>query len=134
MTDEVKQRVEAFMGEYFQAKIDMEKKYQQMRVPYRNQFYCDDCLYDSHQGTLAKLQSETILEIHEDATEVLVVTRQIANTSRGSVEMVQRYHLRPFNDKWRIPRVDMHCLACHGKDPKCFLCKGVYWLDDSSKK
>jgi hypothetical protein len=128
MTDKVKHGVETFMADYFQAKVDLEKRQLEIRAPYRKQFYSDDCVFDSHKGTLAWLQSERILDIQEDAAQVRVITRQITHRTNGATQWVLRYHLQPFNNKWHIHMVDRACLACDGRDTNCILCKGVYWV------
>jgi hypothetical protein len=123
------QNVEDFMREFLSAGIELTKRELEMRVPYRNRFYSDDCHFDSRKFTLAFAQSERIVEIQKDAADVRVICRKVAETPRRAAEMLLRYHLHPFNTEWRIHKVDVACMGCIGKDPNCPLCGGNYWGD-----
>jgi hypothetical protein len=124
-----KQKIEDFMREFFRARIAEEQRHQTSRAPYRQRFFADDCRYDSHAGTLERMESERIVRIEEGESDSNAITEQLFHYSGGIRRIRLRYYLQFLNDNWLIRRVDRGCLVCEGRgDSNCPYCKGKQWL------
>src|SRR5215212_5911248 len=100
-------KVELFMQELFQARIDEEKRILANRVSYRKKFFEPGCRWDNREFTLEMIETERILSIEGLNSNILVVTEYKASVSDPSVQInKRRYHLQAFDDSFLISDVE----------------------------
>lgn len=117
------------MAEFFHARITEEQRYQAGRAPFRRKYFADDCRYDSHVGTLERMESEKIASIDERECDSTVITEQTFRYSGGTKRIRFRYQLQVSNDDWLIRAVQTACYICDGRgDTNCPCCKGKRWV------
>lgn len=120
--------VEEFMREFFRARIIEEQRHQVSRLPFRRQFFADDCWYDSRADTLRRMESEKIVSIDEGESDSTVITEQALCNSESTKTMRFRYHLQAVKDGWVIREVLVGCVVCGGRgDTNCPYCQGNQW-------
>jgi hypothetical protein len=97
--------IELFIAEYFRARIQDEREYQETRKPFRSRYFTETCKFGSHSETLRMLESERILKIEEDSEVAAVITEQQFDF-RGTVKKMQhKYSLVRQGGDWRINEV-----------------------------
>ena len=120
---------EAFMLEFFRARIVEEQQHQANRASFRRKYFAEDCRHDSHADTLRRMESEKIVTTDGRDSETRVITEQTVQHKGQIRRMRFRYHLQPLNDDWLIHTVQTGCLVCEGRgDKNCPYCKGRLWL------
>jgi len=121
------QSPEEFMRQYFRARTADIQRELSSRGPFRQKFFTDDCVWDSHKTMTKRSESEEILSVSGSGTTVEVITRNFLPVGKLC------YHLRPTGETWLIQRVEPECLACHGTGSTsngigtCIVCGGEGW-------
>ena len=122
------QTVKEFMDTFFRERLTQEEEYQKVRLPFRRRFFTEECRFDSRADTLARFQSEKIIQIDEEESVSRVVTDQIFYYMGKSKTIRMRYHLRRADTRWLIEKVQTACPLCEGPgDSNCLFCKGEQW-------
>jgi len=122
--------VEEFMHEFFRARLIEEQSHQANRAPFRQRFFTQDCLYDSHVDTLKRMASEKIVGVEGGPSNPKIITEQTFHYKARARRIRLRYHLQPLADDWLIGSVQSACLVCEGRgDRNCPYCKGKLWRD-----
>ncbi len=118
------------MREYFRERTGVTRAEIAQRQPFRQKFYFEDCVFDSRKTAIAQSEAEQILGVTSFAEGTEVITTGIGT---GERTWRLRYHLQVVGDYWRIKRVEMECVICHGAGKKkqstvdCQICKGKGW-------
>jgi len=123
------QNIKEFMHGLFSARIAEEKQILASRVLYREKYFTNDCLWDSREGTLEMIETETVSTVDEGDFEGTVITTFSSSFLKSDQQLQRRkYHLKRSGDGWRISLVEHQCPACRGQgDINCRYCRGKHW-------
>jgi hypothetical protein len=128
------QTPEQFMAEYFSARTAEIRKQLEARLPFREKYFAEDCLWDNKSGVTQDSESEMIVSVTALLNRVEVVTQTNFSEDAPEIETPMsclKYILHPRGDSWVIEAVEMKCVACHVFVPeKCDFCDGTGWIRD----
>jgi hypothetical protein len=128
------QSLEEFMRDFLQTRIALAKSEQSTRARYRQKFYTPDCIFDSREGTVEMLESETIIRSSAGDGAGEVVT-EVTNPLCPYPPVKHRYCLKQEGGSWRIRDVQVACVQCAGEpgNRTCPVCRGTGWLESSPR-
>lgn len=92
---------EDFMRRYFAARTAEFKRELEARVPFRKEFYSEDCHFDSRSMSVEQSEREVLMEVSRLGNEVHVITRPMEPQPQ------RRYRLLASGQSWMIQGVEV---------------------------
>lgn len=121
--------VREFMSGFLKARIEEGKREIQNRLAYREQFFEIGCMWDSRDGLLEMLESESVSDVVLKANNADVITEYKYSKSKLGHEVHKRlFHIVLHEDGWKIQCVEQMCPGCQGNDRECVVCHGKKWV------